>query len=102
MGSRNRLDPKQRAKVMVVGHPDGGDLSFSVVDHELDDSPCDLPRRIHYRTPTEPGSSGSPVFHHETLEVVGLHRTGRAWPRANQDEVYEANEAVSMRSLLGL
>jgi len=24
------------------------------------------------------------------------------WPRAGDDEIYEANEAVSMRSLLGL
>jgi hypothetical protein len=40
--------------------------------------------------------------------VVGLHRTGRAmplrddWPRAKPEEVYEANEAVAVRSLLGL
>ena len=113
LGSRNVVDARQRAKVFIVGHPKGGDLSFSVsdnevVDHELDDEPCDRPRRIHYRTPTEPGSSGSPVFHHASLEVVGLHRTGRAkplrddWPRARDDEIYEANEAVSMRSLLGL
>ena len=113
LGSRNVVDARQRAKVFIVGHPKGGDLSFSVsdnevVDHELDDEPCDRPRRIHYRTPTEPGSSGSPVFHHKSLEVVGLHRTGRAkplrddWPRAGDGEIYEANEAVSMRSLLGL
>jgi len=99
--------------VILIGHPNGDSLSFSVsdnevVDHELDDDPRDHPRRIHYRAPTEPGSSGSPVFHHETLEVVGVHRTGRAkplradWPRAKPDEVYEANEAVAVRSLLGM
>ena len=113
LGSPNVLDPKQRAKVILIGHPNGDSLSFSVsdnevVDHELDDDPRDHPRRIHYRAPTEPGSSGSPVFHHETLEVVGVHRTGRAkplradWPRAKPDEVYEANEAVAVRSLLGM
>ena len=113
LGSRNVVDPQQRAKVILIGHPLGGALSFSVsdnevVDHELDDNPHTGPRRIHYRTPTERGSSGSPVFHHETLEIVGLHRTGRAkplrddWPRSKPDEVYEANEAVAMRSLLGL
>ena len=113
LGSRNVVDPRQRAKVILIGHPLGGGLSFSVsdnevVDHELDDDPRDRPRRIHYRTPTEPGSSGSPVFHHETLEIVGVHRTGRVtplrdnWPRAKPDEVYEANEAVAVRSLLGL
>ncbi|MGH9333474.1 MAG: trypsin-like serine peptidase, partial [Vicinamibacteria bacterium] len=112
LGSRNVIDPRQRAKVFVVGHPGGGDLSFSlsdneVVDHELDDGPS-IPRparRIHYRTPTERGSSGSPVLHHDTLEVVGLHRSGGVkplrsdWPRARADERYEANEAVSIRSI---
>ncbi len=110
LGSRNVVDPKQRAKIIVVGHPKGGDLSFSfsdneVVDHELDDKPSrpPSPRRIHYRAPTEPGSSGSPVFHHKTLEVVGLHRSGHVnplrpdWPRVRNDEKYEANEAVSLR-----
>jgi hypothetical protein len=111
LGSRNVVDPRQKAKVFVVGHPGGNTLSFSVsdnevVDHELDDDPCDHPRLIHYRAPTEPGSSGSPVFHGETLDVIGLHRSGRVgplrddWPRAKQDEIYEANEAVSMRALL--
>ncbi len=112
LGSRNVVDPKQRAKIFVVGHPKGGALSFSfsdneVVDHELDDKPSTppSPRRIHYRAPTEPGSSGSPVFHHETLEVVGLHRSGHVnplrpdWPRVRNDEKYEANEAVSLRSI---
>jgi hypothetical protein len=113
LGSRNILDPKQRAKVIIVGHPSGGELSFSlsdneIVDHELDDTPRSACRRIHYRTPTAPGSSGSPVFHDKTLEVVGVHRSGRAtplrsdWPRAKDDEIYEANEAVSLRSLLGI
>ena len=113
LGSRNFTSQQQRPKVIVIGHPNGGDLRFSmsdneVVDHELDDNPYAGPRRIHYRTPTEPGSSGSPVFHQVTLEIVGLHRTGRAeplrnpWPRTKPDDVYEANEAVAVRSLLGL
>ena len=85
LGSRNIVDAKQRAKVIVVGHPSGRELSFSlsdneVVDHELDDNPRSQPRRIHYRTPTAPGSSGSPVFHDKTLEVLGLHRSGRVKP----------------------
>jgi len=111
LASRNVVDPKQRDKVIVVGHPKGGDLAFSVsdnevVDHELDDDSYDHARRIHYRTPTEPGSSGSPVFHHKTLEAVGLHRSGGVsqlrddWPRAKPDEDYEANEAVAVRSVL--
>jgi len=90
----------------------GGALSFSlsdneVVDHELDDAPSrpHHPRRIHDRAPTQPGSSGSPVFHHETLEVVGLHRTGDAtplrddWPRGPNEVKVEANEAVSIHPI---
>lgn len=113
LGSRNNKDAVQRAQVFVIGHPEGGDLSFSVsdsevVDHQLDGKPCDGPRRIHYRTPTEPGSSGSPVFHHTNLKVVGLHRSGKVhplrpdWPQRKPDEAYEANEAVSIRSVLKL
>jgi len=46
------------------------------------------------------------VFHHKTLDAVGLHRSGGVpqlrddWPRAKPDEVYEANEAVAVRSVL--
>lgn len=109
----NTAAPEQRDQVFVVGHPGGRELSFSfndneVVDHELSDKadPDDGLRRIHYRTPTEPGSSGSPVFHHEDLEVVGLHRTGTAdplrdpWPGKAQGQVpYRANEAISIASI---
>ena len=113
-GSPNNADPKQRDKVFVVGHPGGKSLSFSftdneVVDHELTSKEPRLPgvRRIHYRAPTEGGSSGSPVFHHEDIEVVGLHRTGNAapmrdpWPgKARGEDPYQANEAVAIRSIM--
>ncbi len=107
---RSRNFRKQRDKVFVVGHPEGKDsLSFSfsdneVVDHELDDNAMTR-RRIHYRAPTSPGSSGSPVLHHESLEVIGLHRAGAVpplredWPRDKPDEEYEANEAIAIRSI---
>jgi hypothetical protein len=112
LGSRNWTNGQQRGKIFVIGHPQGGVLSFSVsdndvVDHELDDQPLVPPhsRRIHYRAPTEPGSSGSPVLLSETLDVVGLHRTGGAkplrpdWPKSKPDELYQANEAVAIRSI---
>jgi hypothetical protein len=108
--SRNNVDPKQVSKILIVGHPRGEALTFSlsdteVVDHELDDEPRTRPRRIHYRTTTDHGSSGSPAFEFDTLDVVGLHRSGRAaplrenWPGKKQGEPYEANEAVWIGSV---
>lgn len=108
--SRNNKDPKQRSSVLVVGHPRGEALTFSldnteVVDHELDDQPCTRPRRIHYRTATDHGSSGSPVFELQTLDVIGLHRSGSAgplradWPGKSLNDIYEANEAVWIGSV---
>ncbi len=112
--SPNRTAPEQRGKIFIVGHPDGDELSFSlsdneVVDHELTEKPPTGEfglRRIHYRAPTTGGSSGSPVMHHEDLEVVGVHRTGNAnplrtpWPgKAQGQDPYEANEAVAIRSI---
>lgn len=112
LASRNILDPAQRSKVLIIGHPRGEALTFSlsdneVVDHELDGNPCPSPRRIHYRTTTDRGNSGSPVLEFETLDVVGLHRSGRVpplrdeWPRKGSRDVYQANEAVWIGSVRG-
>jgi Trypsin-like peptidase domain len=57
-------------RVYIIGHPQDGELSFSLQDNGLLDyegPPAGAPsqperRLIHYRAPTEPGSSGSPVF----------------------------------------
>ncbi len=69
-----------RRKAYVIGSPGGGDLSISLDDAEITDLGYrrkDEPEQIfmHYRTPTEPGSSGSPVFNDDWL-VIGLHHAG--------------------------
>ena len=46
-------------KVYVIGHPSGRVLSISLNDNALLDYDD---RLLHYRAPTEGGSSGSPVF----------------------------------------
>ncbi|HBL29593.1 MAG TPA: serine protease, partial [Acidobacteria bacterium] len=46
------------AKVYVIGHPLGGGLSLSLTDNALLGT---SERLLHYRAPTEGGSSGSPV-----------------------------------------
>lgn len=84
-------------RVYVVGHPLGGGLSFSLQDNLLLDWD---ERRVHYRTPTEPGSSGSPVFN-DQWELIALHHAGRADMRKlkGAEGTYEANEGISILAI---
>jgi hypothetical protein len=92
--------PSRKTRVFVVGHPSGDALQLSLIDSELLDV-CDHDRLLHYRTPTEPGSSGSPVFN-SNWEVVALHHAGSsAMPRLRGKGQYEANEGISLRSIRG-
>lgn len=90
--------PSPRTKAFVVGHPRAGELQFSLQDSVLLDVCCNE-RLMHYRTPTDPGSSGSPVFNRE-WEVVGLHHAGsQTCPRLSRDGFYEANEGITLQSI---
>jgi hypothetical protein len=77
-------------QVRVIGHPSGRGLSFSVnelLDHE--------DPRVHYRTATEGGSSGSPVFNHEWKLIALHHAGGQSVPKLNgRDGSYQANEGI--------
>ncbi len=99
-----------KTKVYVIGHPGGHDLAFSFQDNELLDHegpPAGVPQvaglcRVHYRAPTEPGSSGSPVFESSLWEVIALHHKGskEGLPRLNgKAGFYAANEGISMLSI---
>lgn len=88
--------PQTRA--YVVGHPRGRPLQISLHDSRLLDYDM-LPRLIHYRTPTEPGSSGSPVFD-EHWDVIGVHHAGCGdTPRLDCKGTYEANEGIALAAL---
>jgi tetratricopeptide (TPR) repeat protein len=98
------------ARVYIIGHPGGRDLAFSFQDNELLDHegpPAGKPQipgvcRLHYRAPTEGGSSGSPVFNGRLWEVIALHHKGgkMGMPRLNgKDGTYAANEGLSIRSI---
>lgn len=90
--------PSPKTKAFVVGHPASGPLQFALHDSVLLDV-CDYDRLMHYRTPTDPGSSGSPVFNWK-WEVVGLHHAGSPrTPRLHGRGEYEANEAITMRAI---
>jgi len=97
-------------RVYIIGHVGGRDLSFSfqdnmLIDHEgpPDGKPA-IPGvcRVHYRAPTEGGSSGSPVFNAHLWQVLALpHKGGReGMPKLNGAEgAYAANEGISIQSI---
>lgn len=90
-------------RVFIIGHPGGREISFSfednlLLDYELQivsDAASRSPCRVHYRAPTEYGSSGSPVFD-ASWGVIGVHHAGgRMMPMLNgKREVYDANEGM--------
>jgi hypothetical protein len=84
-----------QAPVRIIGHPSGRGLSLSVnelLDHQ--------PPKLHYRTASEGGSSGSPVFNHD-WKLIGLHHAGGdAMPRLNAAPgTYQANEGIWIKSI---
>jgi hypothetical protein len=85
-------------RLYVVGHPLGGGLSFSLQDNLLLDWDQ---RRVHYRTPTEPGSSGSPVFD-DQWRLIAIHHAGRADMRKlnGKPGTYEANEGINILTIV--
>jgi Trypsin-like peptidase domain len=88
----------ESARVYVIGYPRGGTLSLSLQDNLLLDHEDP---RIHYRTPTEGGSSGSPVFNWQ-WDLVGLHHAGSQTMRMlnNKPGTYEANEGIWLRAII--
>ena len=89
-----RADGAQR--VYVVGHPRGRSLSYSLDDNVLLDTDD---RLLHYRAPTEPGNSGSPVFN-RAWKVIGIHHAGRSdMPRLHGSGTYPANEGIRIEAI---
>jgi hypothetical protein len=99
------------AHVYVIGHPGGRDLAFSMQDNALiDHEGPPLGRaviegvcRVHYRAPTEGGSSGSPVFNASLWQVIALHHKGGklGMSRLNGNPgTYAANEGIAIQSIV--
>ena len=74
-------------QVAVVGHPRNESLSLSimgsienqngvVVDYGPMRKGDKDPIFLHYKTPTQPGNSGSPVFETNSWRLVGIHHAG--------------------------
>lgn len=104
------------ALVYIIGHPLGEELHISLQDNALLDHegppggspPVVARRRVHYRAPTEPGSSGSPVFN-DSWDTIALHHAGRrydppnepGWPMLNgKTGSYAANEGYWIGSVI--
>jgi hypothetical protein len=85
-------------RMYIIGHPRGRDLELSLQDNHL--LACNQ-TFLHYRTPTETGNSGSPVFEPEDWRVVALHHKGSEEMRRIDgiDGTYEANEGIAILAL---
>ncbi len=108
------LPVRGESRVYIIGHLQGGGLEFSFQDNELIDHegpeegkpPIKDVWRMHYRAPTEKGSSGSPVFNGSRWQAIALHRAvsesrlnGVAGTYASVGE-RAANEGVALRSII--
>jgi len=99
---------EEDARVYVIGYPAGGGLEFSFQDNALLDHegpPNGKPAsadvcRVHYRAPTEKGSSGSPVFNRSRWEVIALHHAGGTLSQLNgKPGTHLSNEGISLLSI---
>ena len=92
--------PLRQRRAYVIGHPLGlAQPQFSLQDNVL----LDYDHRVlHYRSPTERGSSGSPVSDDE-WRLIGLHHVGgTGMPQLNHaGGTYAANEGITFEAIRG-
>ncbi len=80
--------PLPKERVNILGYPKGLGLQVSMQDNTV----VDITKQyIHYKTPTDEGSSGSPVFNQD-WELVALHHASV--------EKIEANEGILMPKII--
>jgi len=92
--------PLHNQRAYVIGHPGGAaQPQFSLQDNIL----LDYDQRVlRYRSPTEGGSSGSPVFD-DGWRLIGLHHAGGIrMPALNRaGGTYAANEGITIDAIRG-
>jgi hypothetical protein len=72
-------------RVYVIGHPKGGELAISMYGNGL--VGYEMPY-VHYKSPTEGGSSGSPVLN-RSLKTFALHHKTREALKVNEGVLLE-------------
>jgi V8-like Glu-specific endopeptidase len=91
------IGPPPTEKVFIIGHPGGNTLTLSLFDNLL--LYHDQTSKLHYRTSTDLGSSGSPVFN-DQWNLIALHHgavANRKIPDTN--ETYSANEGIWIQAI---
>ncbi|MCH9683536.1 MAG: TRAFs-binding domain-containing protein [Deltaproteobacteria bacterium] len=98
--------PCKNERLYVVGHPSGGDLHIALYDNRIIESDQTL---LHYRSHTESGNSGSPLFNKQ-WQLVGVHHAGRGIHPVTEKRTYlrgiadpavrrHANEGFTLKSI---
>ncbi len=88
---RNPATVTRHERVNIVQHPRARPKEIAIHNNEVIRV---LDRVIRYRTDTEPGSSGSPVFNND-WELVALHHAG--WPENGSAAV---NEGIRISAIV--
>lgn len=79
-------DGDKPQRIYVIGHPNGRELAITLYDNSLVAYPEH--RYVHYRSPTEEGHSGSPVFTRE-WKLIALHHRARKELQVNEGILFE-------------
>jgi V8-like Glu-specific endopeptidase len=93
------LDGPTPQRAYIIGHPRGWSTpQISLHDNRMLDYDETY---VHYRSPTDPGSSGSPVFDNE-WRLIGVHHAGSSSMARLRGKggVYQANEAIRISAII--
>ena len=96
--AEDRMPECGEERLYIIGHPMGGELSFSFQDNEFLGRSS---KRIQYLTPTHPGNSGSPVFD-QNFNVVAMHHAGDNMMKSvtEPNERIQANQGIPIPAII--
>ena len=86
--------PDDPQRIYVMGHPSGSELAVSLYDNSLAEY---AEQYVRYRSPTEPGNSGSPVFTRK-LDCFAVHHRALYERQLNEGIVLQNVKAAIERT----